>query len=366
VPGLSARGESAFFSYTCRVDTALPPWNVPLINTVTAYCAADSNLSNNTDRDTVFTVANVPPDPQIRVSPQTINPTDSVLVEVLTPVAVQSWDLLIFFENGSENDTYGDAFIAGQPLLPGTWTDVVPDFGQTWMTTSNASEEVGVILFTTDEWDVVRSDTAFFSIEALYPQIRLSRSSVQPGDSVVVEVNTPHLVDSWDLDVYYGDGTVQSTYADAFISSTDLAPDLWTVVEPNFSDTWMRTEESEERVIIAFRTENVYGITRLDTASLVIRSDNAFWLDDNVFKPDEGLQLGMRFKLSSNRLAVIKVYDISGAYIDTVIDGPYNGGWNNVSWDGVGSDGRIAGTGVYVAILTSGTFQQMRKFIIVR
>ena len=234
------------------------------------------------------------------------------------------------------------------------------------MTTSNGSEQVGVIFVTTDEWSITRSDTAFFTIEALYPQIRLSRSVIQPGDSVRVEVNTPHVVDSWDLGVYFGDGMFESTYADAFILSTDLLPDVWTAVEPEFSDTWMRTSEEEERIIIAFQTMNIYGITRTDTASLLIRSDDEFWLDDNVFKPDDGLPLGLRFKLSSNRHAVIKVYDISGAYIDTVIDGFYNGGWNHVTWAGNGADGRIVGTGVYVAILTSGSFQQIRKFIVVR
>jgi hypothetical protein len=234
------------------------------------------------------------------------------------------------------------------------------------MTTANASERVGVILTTTDEWSVERADTAYFTIEALYPQIRVSPVIVQPGDSARVEVNTPHPVDSWDLLAYYENGDVLTTYADDFIMTTDLVPDEWTGVDPDFNDTWMRTSDENERIVLSFQTINVHGITRSDTASILIRSDDEFWLDENVFKPDRGIPLGMRFKLSSNRNAVIKVYDISGAFVDTVIDGPYQGGWNYTSWNGINETGQVVGTGVYVAILTSGRFQQMRKFIIVR
>ena len=366
VPGLSAHGGQAVFSYSCRVDTAMPPWNVPLVNTVTAVCAADSNNSNNTAQDTVWAVALVPPDPQVRVDPETIHPADTVRVDVWTPVSVNSWDLRIYFENGTTIETYGDAFVDDTELVPGVWTTVIPDFTDTWMTTSNASEQVGVILTTSDGWGVVRADTAFFSIGAQYPQIRVSPTAVQPGDSVQVEVNTPHPVDTWDLLVYYEDGDIVTTYADDFILATELVSDIWTVVVPDLYDTWMRTSNEEERIVVAFQTINVHGIIRSDTASVLIRGTNEFWLDDNVYKPDGGIPLGMRFKLSSNRNAVIKVYDISGAFVDTVIDGPYNGGWNYTVWDGVDGNGRVVGTGVYVAILTSGSFQQMRKFIVVR
>jgi len=264
VDRLDARGGRGDFTYTCRVDTFMPPWDVPLVNRVTVVCADDTTLENNTAQDTVWVAGITPPDPQIRVSPTAIataiEPGDSVAVEVMTPVIVRSWDLVIFFEEGSRIDTYGDPFIQSTALVPQLWTLVEPSFWDTRMRTVEEEERVGVVFYTTDLWDVVRSDTAFF----------------------------------------------------------------------------------------------------------MIQSSNEFWLDENVFRPDGVGILGMRFKLNSNRRAEIIVYDISGGYVKKVIDGPSMAGWNFCEWDGADENGLPVGSGVYVAILSSGDFKQVRKFIIVR
>ena len=108
---LNARGGKKDFTYFCRVDTFMPPWNVQLINDVSVFCDEDSIQSNNTTCDTVWVRGLSPPDPQVRVSPLEIFPGDSVLIEVMTPVDIQSWDLTLIFENNSEITSYADDFI---------------------------------------------------------------------------------------------------------------------------------------------------------------------------------------------------------------------------------------------------------------
>ncbi len=258
---LDARGGEKEFVYYCQVDTSMPPWIESLINETTVFCDEDTIFWNNTTRDTVWVQGTVPPDPQVRVDPQIVVPGDSVQIEVMTPVQIQSWDLRLQFEDNSEVTDYADVFIQNNPNLePNSWIVVVPEFGNTWMRTNGEEEMVDVIFETRDLWDVVRTGSARFTL----------------------------------------------------------------------------------------------------------RSADEFLLDENVFRSNGGIPLGMRFRLSSNRIAEIVVYDISGAYVNQVTEGPYRAGWNSTSWDGKDQNGFIVGSGVYVAVLQSGDFKKARKFILVR
>ena len=257
---LGSRGASKIFTYTLRVDSLLPPWSVPLVNALLAGCDGDINDFNNSDSDTVWTVGMQTPDPEIRLTPSLINPTDTVKVEVMTPVPVLRWDLTVLFEDGSQNTVYGDAFI----------------------------------------------------------------------------------------------------------SITDLNPGIWTRVDPALDDTRMRTQNEEERACVVLETEDVWGAVKTDTACFEIRSSDVFLLDENVFRIGSGKPLGLRFQLSSNRWATINIYDIAGNFVKKAVDGPYPAGWNIEYWDGTDEQGRPVGSGLYVAILISGNFQESLKFILVR
>ena len=74
----------------------------------------------------------------------------------------------------------------------------------------------------------------------------------------------------------------------------------------------------------------------------------------------------MRFMLNSNRYAEIRIHDIAGGYVADAYSGAALAGRNTAVWDGRDADGRNVGSGLYVAILTSGDFQKARKFVLVR
>jgi len=177
---LESRGGTVSYTYTCRVDTLLPPWSVPLVNVVSAACSGDENSLRTTDSDTVWTVGLMPPDPEIRVAPALIQPTDTVRVEVWTPVHAVGWDLVLFFEDGSRITDYADDFIRRTTLTPGNWTAVHPAFGDTRMRTGNEQERVGVIFQTEDIWGVVRADTAWFVIQSS-DEFYLEENLFRPG-----------------------------------------------------------------------------------------------------------------------------------------------------------------------------------------
>ncbi len=251
--------SAMLFVYRCRLDAEQPPWETLLMNTVTAFCIEDSIPENNTASAAVRAYGIGPPDPQIAVSPKVIEPLEEVEVSVFSPIEVETWDIHVIFEDGSMISTYADAFIQSTSLVPGEWIRIIPDFSNTQMKTSREEEDVQVILFTTDKWNIARSDTDSFKI----------------------------------------------------------------------------------------------------------LSSDEFFLDDNHWDPVRG-PLGLRYKLGSNRPAKINIYDVSGSYIATPVDGPANAGWNSGIWDGKDNKGRDMGSGIYVAILSSGRFKKMQKFLLVR
>jgi VWFA-related protein len=166
---LAGRGGSRAVTFTCAVDSFLPPWEVPLINRAWGRSDAEiaAGAADDADADTVVVAALIPPDPEAAVSPATVEPGDTVAVRVKTPVTVASWDLEVFFETGETLTDYGDAFIASHPdLETGAWIRVEPAFADTRMRTRDDRERVGVVFRTVDLWNVTRADTAFFEIRS--------------------------------------------------------------------------------------------------------------------------------------------------------------------------------------------------------
>lgn len=62
----------------------------------------------------------------------------------------------------------------------------------------------------------------------------------------------------------------------------------------------------------------------------------------------------------------LRIYDLSGRLVRTLVDGQRAGGEQAATWDGRADDGRVAPGGVYVYRLTAGGFEQARKMILLK
>ena len=82
----------------------------------------------------------------------------------------------------------------------------------------------------------------------------------------------------------------------------------------------------------------------------------------NPFNPATNIQ----FQLPENSWTVLKIYDLLGREIRTLINQEISTGSHVVSWDGTNDDGKVAPTGVYVYRLTTSHFVSTKKMIIVR
>lgn len=211
-------------------------------------------------------------------------------------------------------------------------------------------------------------DTVFnlFGVQNLQPLIEASPPVVEIGNPVAVRVQVLDAIRSWDLWVYMADGTTDSTYADAYVASTQLVPNQWFDIDPTFKNTRLLTEAEQEEIIFEIRIRGLLGELKTARATVTVRSSNDFALDRNVFNFNEAEPLGIKFKLSSNRIAQLDVYDVAGSHISQLVEAPYQAGWNTFLWKGATENGKQIGSGVYLITLRSGGFNAMKKVIIVR
>ena len=103
-----------------------------------------------------------------------------------------------------------------------------------------------------------------------------------------------------------------------------------------------------------------------DVRVMVLPPNDGVYLDRNVFMPDIGSPLQVIFQLSSNRTARLDLYDTTGYHLSTLIEQNFNAGSNTYLWNGTISNGKKAGSGVYIITLRSGTLVSWVKVIVVQ
>jgi flagellar hook assembly protein FlgD len=70
--------------------------------------------------------------------------------------------------------------------------------------------------------------------------------------------------------------------------------------------------------------------------------------------------------LCKNEKISVKIYDVLGRRVKTLIDSEKNEGLHSVQWDGRNSVGVDVAAGIYFARLESGTQTRITKLLLVR
>jgi hypothetical protein len=104
----------------------------------------------------------------------------------------------------------------------------------------------------------------------------------------------------------------------------------------------------------------IYIITALP------RSFNNNFLDYNYPNPFNISTL-IRYYLSDNNIISLKIYDILGQEVRTIINNQENTiGWHTVEWNGLDNSGAVVSTGLYIYRLYAGNEVFSRKLIIMK
>jgi len=82
----------------------------------------------------------------------------------------------------------------------------------------------------------------------------------------------------------------------------------------------------------------------------------------NPFGPSTVIELA----LPVNARATLRVYDVTGRLVKTVVDQAFPAGIHPVRWDGRDSDGQRVASGVYFYRMESGDFRATRKMLVLR
>ena len=211
-------------------------------------------------------------------------------------------------------------------------------------------------------------DTVYMKIvPLLLPEIKATPEKIDVTDSTKISVFIPRYNKSWDLWIYLPDGNIDKSFADQFIESTEITPDSWYEIDQAYHPNYLITTQEQEQLIFEIRTIDTRNRPGTAQATVTLLSSNYLVLDRNVFRPELEDALGIKFKLSSRRMARLDVYDIAGKHITKITEDIYAGGWNLYHWDGnITESGEKVGSGVYLIVLRSGEFKGWKKVIIVR
>jgi flagellar hook assembly protein FlgD len=80
-----------------------------------------------------------------------------------------------------------------------------------------------------------------------------------------------------------------------------------------------------------------------------------------------GKRISQKLGINSTPVRIsIKIYDIVGRLIKTLIDGPKEPGVYTIVWNGEDESGKEVGTGVYFCRFKAGEKQTIRKIICVK
>lgn len=219
----------------------------------------------------------------------------------------------------------------------------------------------------TTEHNNIAIDTVFVkSPIVLKPMIEAWPSLVDVTDSIRIRVKIQVNTARWDLWIYLPDGKIIKNFADDFIATTTLIPDVWYEIDEAYRPLRLISSSKEEQLIFEIRARDILGLEVSAQATVLVQSSNYLVLDRNVFKPEIDNPLGIRFKLSYRRKAKLDVYDISGRQIVNLAEDVFEGGWNTYTWNGISSKGQKIGSGVYLVTLRAGEFNSWKKFLIIR
>ncbi len=105
------------------------------------------------------------------------------------------------------------------------------------------------------------------------------------------------------------------------------------------------------------------GAVQTDTEEPLIPSVNALEPNyPNPFNPSTTI----RFSLAGPGHTSLRVYDVAGRLVRSLVDDTLDDGMHEIPWDGTNERGDVAASGVYFYRLVTGRFKQTRRMVLLR
>jgi hypothetical protein len=102
------------------------------------------------------------------------------------------------------------------------------------------------------------------------------------------------------------------------------------------------------------------GIDEPASAPVVASRLTGSW--PNPFNPSTTVH----FEIAKSGSATLRVYDVQGRLVRTLVDGPVTAGRHEIRWDGRSNAGRSMPSGVYLLEMAAGGYHGRHKMILAR
>ena len=140
----------------------------------------------------------------------------------------------------------------------------------------------------------------------------------------------------------------------------------------------LRTEENgtisftdrmiEEGLIYKYRLEVAGGGASIETESIEVpvASAKLYQNHPNPFNPSTTIAFTVPGGSGSKQNVALNVYDLRGALVKSLVNGPVAGGRHEVTWNGANNRGEQVASGVYFTKFASGGYKSVKKMILLR
>lgn len=193
--------------------------------------------------------------------------------------------------------------------------------------------------------------------------VQFSAMTVQASDAIQITWNTSSEFDNLGFDV------LRSTRRDGEYSKINVD-----MIPANQDGLYGYTDGDVSPGINYYYKlvdRNIHGIiTEHGPVQALIALPTAFRLEQNFPNPFS-LKIGqgktrINFQIPKGETVTIRVYNLLGQMVRTIVDKHYAPGAHNISWDGRDNDGKLVTSGVYYYRFDAGDFNDIKRLVIIR
>ena len=111
--------------------------------------------------------------------------------------------------------------------------------------------------------------------------------------------------------------------------------------------------------------DGIFIVVQIGIEKIAPQIPRIFALSQNYPNPTSGIT-SISYQLSEKRNVSLKLYDVRGRYVKTLVDGTMEPGFHSVTWNTCDNNGKKLASGIYFYRLKAGEYVQTKKLIILR
>jgi len=196
-----------------------------------------------------------------------------------------------------------------------------------------------------------------YSVDNLHPTVPQGLMAIQNGAGVILQWLTAEDEDFSYHNVYKNsldsvDPATIFTTSDSFYVDLDIADGSWQYWVTSVDSAGNESESSDIVSVLLANEEEVAIPT-------------VYALEQNYPNPfNPSTQI--RYALPEETMVTISIYDMMGRKVRTLVSQSQSPGYHTTLWNATNDNGRSVSAGMYIYTIQAGTYQQMKKMVLLK